>query len=102
MSVNQAFQGRRFKTPAYKAYESELLLKLKPLELPEPPYEVTYEWGFSSAGSDIGNPEKLFTDILSKKYGFNDNQIYEMHLHKVKVKKGAEYITFQITEYVKE
>ena len=78
LSVNDAWQGRRFKTPAYRKYEEAVLLMLPNGKLPEPPYEVWYEWGFSNMQSDVGNPEKCVSDILQKKYGFNDNQIMQM------------------------
>ncbi|MBO7323401.1 MAG: hypothetical protein J6U51_07455 [Bacteroidales bacterium] len=96
LSVNEAWQGKRFKTREYSGYEKEMLLKLKPGRLPDPPFEVWYEWGFSNMQADVGNPEKCVSDILQKKYGFNDNKIIRMHLHKVKVRKGEEYVRFRI------
>lgn len=96
LSVNEAWQGRRYKTPEYKAYERAMLLMLRPGRMPEPPFEVWYEWGVSNMQSDVGNPEKCVSDILQKRYGFNDNQIWRMHLTKKKVRKGHEYIRFRI------
>ena len=46
--------------------------------------------------SDVDNGAKPFIDILQKKYGFNDNQIYELHLYKEIVDKGNEFIDFSI------
>jgi len=100
LSVNQCWQGRRFKTPKYKSYESEMMLKLKPLTLPEPPFEVYIEFGFSNIASDTDNPVKPFVDILQKKYGFNDNKVYKYILIKKKVVKGKEYIEFSIKSFV--
>lgn len=96
LSANEAFKGRRYKTDKYRSYQTKLLYFLPPLKLPEPPYKLTYEFGFSSKGSDIDNPVKQLTDILSKKYKFNDNQIYKMELTKVVVPKGSEYLKFKI------
>ena len=96
LSVNQAWRGRRFKTDAYKGYEKHLLLILPVLTLPDPPFKVTYEFGFSNISSDLDNGVKQFQDILQKKYGFNDSLIYEMHLTKTVVKKGQEFIKFNI------
>lgn len=48
LSVNEAWQGRRFKTKEYKAYEQEVLLKLKPLEVPEGKLKLVLTFGFSS------------------------------------------------------
>lgn len=96
MSVNRAWKGRRYKSDEYKAYEMEMLLKLPPGKLPQPPYRVTYEFGVSTALSDFDNPVKPTQDILAKKYGFNDNQIYEAHIYKKVVKRGKEYISVKI------
>ena len=100
LSVNKCWQGRRFKTPEYKSYELEMMLKLKPLTLPEPPFEVFIEFGFSNMASDTDNPVKPFVDILQKKYGFNDNKVYKYILQKKKVPKGKEYIDFNIKSFV--
>lgn len=96
LSVNDAFQGRRFKTPKYKAYEQELLYTLPRIKLPEPPFEVWYEFGMSNSLSDFDNPVKPLTDIMQKKYGFNDKDIIKAHIDKVKVKKGDEYFEIKI------
>ena len=97
LSVNDAWKGRRFKTDEYKAYERSVLLLLRPLKIPDGLLEIHLEWGFSSNGSDYDNPIKPFQDCLQKKYGFNDSRIYESHIKKVDVKKGAEYILFDIS-----
>lgn len=96
LSVNQAWQGKRFKTPAYKKYERDVLLLLPNIEIPDPPYKIYYEFGMSNALSDFDNPVKLLTDLLQKKYGFNDRDIFEAHIKKVKVKKGSEYFSFKL------
>ena len=98
LSVNKAWQGKRFKTNEYKQYEKEVSLLLPShLKIPEGRLRLNLEWGFSSKASDFDNPVKPFTDILQKKYGFNDSRIYESHIKKVDVKKGAEYILFDIS-----
>ena len=96
LSVNNAWMGRRFKTPEYKAYEQELLYKLPILEVPKSPYKISYEFGFSNKQSDIDNCVKQLQDILQKKYGFNDNEIYELHIKKCIVKKGKEYFKVEM------
>ena len=101
LSVNKVWQGRRFKTQEYKNYEKIVLLMLPKIKMPEPPYSVYYEFGFSNAGSDIDNPVKPLTDILQKKYNINDKNIFEMYIKKTKVKKGEEYIKFEITHHEK-
>ncbi len=96
LSVNDVWQGRRFKTQKYKAYEKELLYTLPNIKLPNPPYSVYYELGFSSAASDIDNPIKPLQDVLQKRYEFDDKHIHEMIVRKFKVKKGQEYFKFEI------
>lgn len=99
LSINEAWQGRRFKTNKYLTYEKECLLKMKTLTIPEGKLEVHYTFGFSSAASDIDNPIKAIQDILQKKYNFNDSRIYRMVVDKVVVKKGAEFIKIKIKTY---
>ena len=96
LSINKAFQGRRFKTPEYNAYEKEVLLKLRPMKLPKPPYELQIEFGVSSPLADLDNFLKLFIDVLQKKYNFNDKLINKILAVKTKVNKGKEYIDFNI------
>lgn len=97
MSVNQAWQGKRFKTQAYKRYERDVMLLLKPFNIPNGDLSIELEWGFSNAASDWDNPIKPFQDILQKKYGFNDSRVIMAKVIKKKVKKGEEYISFNIT-----
>ena len=97
MSVNDAWQGKRFKTKKYKQYEQECLLVLpRKIDIPEGKLKVSLLFGFSSKLADADNPVKCFIDILQKKYGFNDNKIYEYSIKKVDVKKGEEFIEFNI------
>ena len=96
LSVNEAWQGRRFKTPAYKQYEESLLWMLPKMTIPEPPLEIFFEWGMSNKLSDVDNPTKSTMDVLCKRYGFDDRDVHAMHLKKVIVKKSQEYIKFEI------
>tara|TARA_R110000868_G_scaffold245983_1_gene502638 strand:- start:475 stop:807 length:333 start_codon:yes stop_codon:yes gene_type:complete len=97
LSINKAFQGRRFKTPYYKAYEQELMLRLPSSKVPLPPFSIAYEFGFSNMASDIDNPVKALQDVMQKKYKFNDKDIMEARIKKVIVKKGDEYIKVEMT-----
>ena len=99
LSVNQVWQGKRFKTPKYKSYERLLLLELKPLKLPKAPYLIKYKFGFSSKLSDLDNPVKPLQDILCKKYGFDDRDIFKIIIEKEIVKKGSEYLEFIILPF---
>lgn len=97
LSVNQAWQGKRFKTPKYKAYEKEVLLCLPPCQIDfKHPLTLDITFGFSSLLSDIDNPLKPILDCLQKKYEFNDRDIYELNVKKQIVSKGEEFIEIQI------
>ena len=100
LSVNKAWQGKRFKTPLYKAYEKKMLLIL-PKSIGNIPdqIEINITFGFSNKASDIDNCVKLFLDLLQKKYGFNDSQIYRLNIHKVLTDKGLDFIEFEIKKY---
>ena len=95
LSVNKAWQGKRFKTPLYIKYEKEVLMRLKSVVLTSAPLDLTIEYGFSNKASDIDNPTKLILDILQKKYNFDDKEIYKLSLIKKIVDKGNQY--FEVT-----
>lgn len=99
LSINEAYQGRRFKTPKYSKYTSEILSILPALTLPEPPYKISYIFSFSNVASDFDNPLKPITDLLQHKYNFNDKHVMEAHIRKKIVKKGKESIWFRIEHY---
>jgi Holliday junction resolvase RusA-like endonuclease len=102
ISVNEAWKGRRFKTDDYKAFERKMMYLLpKSFQLPPPPYEIHYKWGFSNSASDFDNPVKPMTDILQKKYKFNDKLIMKAVIEKTIVGKGQEFIEFEILHYEK-
>lgn len=96
LSVNECWQGRRFKTKKYLAYEKEVYYKLPPLNLKTGLLRICLDFGLSNTGMDWDNPIKPFLDILQKRYGFNDNRISEAHITKSKVAKGQEYIWFSL------
>lgn len=98
LSVNEAFRGRKYKTPKYDKFELDMLMLLPIKYIGIPPYTLIIEFGFSSKGSDIDNCLKQTIDCLSKKYKFNDNQIYRLEVTKFIVPKGSEYIKFDIQE----
>ncbi len=96
LSVNQCWKGQRYKTDDYKKYEKILLYTLPKINIPEGKLKISFVFGFSNSGADIDNILKPLIDILSKKYGFNDNRIYEQVAKKEIVKKGQEFFEFEI------
>jgi Holliday junction resolvase RusA-like endonuclease len=97
LSVNEAWQGKRFKTPIYKSYEETILLTMPKgkVDLDEM-LRIEFFFGFSNKASDLDNPVKLLLDIAQKKYGFNDKNVFELNVRKCIVKKGEEFIQMGI------
>lgn len=100
LSVNEAWQGKRFKSKAYAKYERDVLFMLPKIKLPEPPYKISFVFGMSNVMSDWDNPIKPIQDILQKKYDFNDRHVMEANVVKKKVAKGQEYFSFLIETIV--
>lgn len=96
LSVNRCFQGRRFRTKAYDNYDMLLTSMLNKFDLPAAPYHLRLDFGFSNSLIDVDNCVKPTMDILAKKYNFNDRDVHKITAQKVKVKKGDEFITFEI------
>jgi Holliday junction resolvase RusA-like endonuclease len=97
LSINEAFQGRRFKTPKYKEYEKEILLRMPSGKVAtDQMLRVEFFFGFSNKASDLDNPCKLLLDLAQKKYGFNDSHVYELNVRKCIVKKGEDFIQMGI------
>jgi len=93
LSVNMAWQGKRFKTPAYKEYEKAMLLMMPNAKIDtDQMLRVEFFFGFSNQASDLDNPVKLLMDIAQKKYSFNDKMVFELQVRKCIVKKGEEFI----------
>ena len=98
--MNESYRGRHFPTIALKAYQ-ELLGYLLPKDIGVfgGKLSVHYIFGVSSKSADGDNLIKAFQDVLATVYRFNDKQIYEWRIEKVDVKKGKEYIAFDIKPY---
>ena len=97
LSVNEVWQGKRFRTDKYKAYQEQLSYLLRPMKIPAEGYlQIELKWGFSSGNADFDNPVKPFVDCLQKQYGFNDKRIKRAIIDVENVKKGQEFIEFEI------
>lgn len=99
LSVNEAWKGRRFKSNLYKEYERNVMWMLPKMDMPESPYELHFEFGFSNINSDLDNPIKPIQDILQKTYDFNDREVYKITATKIMVPKGKEYSRIKIKHY---
>lgn len=85
LSINDAFQGRRFKTKEYKAYEERLLYQLPKRERLTGPIKVKYLFFLRNHKlTDCDNLIKPLQDILQKAgYFENDRNIYEFQVLKI-------------------
>jgi len=98
LSVNQVWQGRRFKTKAYKNYEEEVLCLLKGCEKTSGFIEVNYKLYLKYfSTSDIGNFEKPLSDILVKS-GIIDDDRFIKRIVMEKFKSDKDYIELEITK----
>lgn len=102
LTVNRAYQGRRFSTPELKEYKRSLGFLLPRVDVPKGKLSIRYEFGVSSPASDLDNCVKAFQDCLSEQYGFNDREIYRAEMEKKMVKKNGEYIAFEISPFKEE
>jgi len=102
ISVNTVWKGKRYKTKAYQIYEAKLMFLLKPVKVPEGELSLFMNVGFSSKNADLDNVLKPFIDILQKKHGFNDKQIFRIDITKTLVNKGNEYIEYSIEKFITE
>ncbi len=102
LSVNEAWQGRRFRSNKYKAYRWDVWGKLPDQDKIEVPAKIwlRLEFGFANRASDIDNGLKPFIDILQKKYNFDDKNIFQLDVKKITVERPAKpFITFEILKY---
>lgn len=102
VSVNEAYSGRRVATKKLRQFKTSLTYLLKDKVIPEGCLQINIVFGFSSKASDLDNGVKAFLDVLQKRYNFNDNRVYQMNLSKQIVKKGSEFIQFEILPIIKE
>lgn len=99
ISVNDAFTGRRFKTPYYEQYTKVMLELMPDIVIPAPPFKILIRVGFSNTLSDCSNIIKNLEDICQERYQFNDRDVFDIRAVKEIVKKGQEYIDLSIGTY---
>ena len=97
ISVNAAFQGRRFKTKECKAYERALWYSLPRRGTVRGEVEVWFDFFLVNyARTDISNLVKVTEDIIvKKKFIEDDRKITKMHLTKHKADKDMMTITIK-------
>lgn len=103
MSINAAFQGRRYKTKEYKAWEESVLWLLKKYaDQFTGKVEVRITWYLKNASrTDLDNPTKLAMDALTKSGIIRDDRdIWYMTIEKVK--SNQEGIDIEILPFEEE
>ena len=102
LSVNKAFQGRRYKTREYNQYSMVLSAFLARLQLPKipegEPFYLYLEFG-TTKQQDASNGIKLFEDVLCEHMGINDRNVMAIFVRKVITKRSDSYIRFNIFEH---
>ena len=87
LSMNRAYQGRKFKTVEYKEYEAHLLETLPNRKIPNDKFlevEILLNLTKTSYSRfDVDNAVKPILDILQKRYNFNDSKILKLKVEKV-------------------
>ena len=101
LSTNDAWSGKRYKTKEYKDFEQILLIllrKMKPV-IPEGPVGFDLRVGIS-ARFDADNTIKTLLDTIEKYCNhFNDNSVFDIHVRKVLVPAGDEYMRLGFYEF---
>jgi len=102
LSINEAYQGRRFRTPKYDLFKRDLRFLLPDnYKIPSPPFVIYLEFGLSSISGDWDNCIKTAQDCIAEKYGFNDKLIKRGVVDVVDVQKGHEYFSFKIETLIR-
>jgi Holliday junction resolvase RusA-like endonuclease len=85
LSVNQIWQGRRFKTGAYKVFEQEMLLRLPKKKRIDGQVAVNLTFALQKPNNcDLDNFIKPILDIITKKgYIYDDRRVYLLQAQKV-------------------
>ena len=95
-SINQAFQGRRFKTKAYDTFIQEMLYTMPKKKMIKGEVEIKIWLHLKSiTRSDIDNFCKPIIDCIVKKGWIADDR-YIQHLEVHKIKNMAEAIEIEI------
>lgn len=100
LSINDAFQGRRFKTKESKQFDMDMATILPRKEMIRGIVEIHYQFFMvNHSMADYDNVIKCFQDNLVKKgYIEDDRKIYRAVIDKIPSKE--DYVKIIIKEYV--
>lgn len=99
LSINEAWQGRRYKTTKYTKFAEDLtiiLLTKKKPPIPSGSFCVHYKFHVSNMQTDVDNLIKAFQDVLFRWLGIDDRRIRKLTAEKIKCKKGKEKIEWAL------
>ena len=99
LSINEAWQGRRYKSQKYTQFSNKMNLHLalqKKKEIPEGPIGIHYMFHVANMNTDVDNLIKAFQDVLFKWLGIDDRRIVKLTAEKLKCPKGSEKIEWDI------
>jgi len=101
LSVNDAWEGRRFKTPEYKEFEEICLYTLPKKRMLRGIVEIEYRFHLKyHKTSDYDNFIKCFQDILVKRgYIEDDRFIYKATIYKIPSEREQDRIEVIIKPY---
>lgn len=98
LSINKAFQGRRFKTKQYQDFEALCLYSMPKYQQIRNFVSIDIIFYFKNNRSDIDNCIKPILDIIVKKgYIEDDRKIMKLTVQK-RITKGKEGFGFRINE----
>jgi len=96
VSINEAFQGKRFKTQKCKDFEQQFFFLAKKKKMIKGIVEVEYKFHLKNHKmADYDNYIKILQDMIVKcGYIEDDRKIYKATIYKIKSK--TDYIEFKI------
>ena len=104
LSVNKAWQGRRYRSKEYKDWSAEVLWLIRKQNLTtiKGAVKIKIEWGYKFAKrTDIDNPIKVLLDALTESHVIDDDvNIRQMEIKKTK--SVEPYIKVEINKLTKK
>ena len=105
ISTNKIWSGKRWLSPSAKQFQRDctrlLQVQRKRLRSKEGDMSIHFRFGLSR-DMDTSNCIKLLEDCIASVMGIDDMRFRGITATKEKVSKGAEFISFDITDYVDE
>lgn len=97
LSVNRAWQGRKYKTKEYNAWRREIEILMPRKEMIQGDVSVTVIYSLvRHRRTDLDNLFKtLFDSIVNRGYIEDDTRIVEIHAKKVKSKVNTIYFSIE-------